>query len=95
LLDVKPIISFEVGEVTAAGRVRTRRRALEEVLDHLREINDRVARLGVVHSDAAELDDFVAGVTEIHGTAPLIIRMGPIVGAHAGPGVLGVVYRLQ
>jgi DegV family protein with EDD domain len=94
LLDVKPIISFEVGEVTAAGRVRTRRRALDNVLDHLRGINERVRRLGVIHSDAEELPEFLHDVTSIHGTEPLIIRIGPIVGTHAGPGVLGITYRL-
>lgn len=94
LLDVKPIISFEVGEVTAAGRVRTRRRAIEDVLEHLRGINDRVRRLGVIHSEAEELPEFLEQVTAIHGTHPLVIRIGPIVGTHAGPGVLGITYRL-
>ncbi len=94
LLDVKPIISFEVGEVTAAGRVRTRKRAIDDVLDHLRDLGDRVRRLGVIHSEADELDDFVAEVRNIHGGDPLVIRIGPIVGTHAGPGVLGVVYTL-
>ncbi|MBU1865633.1 MAG: DegV family protein [Actinobacteria bacterium] len=94
LLDVKPIISFEGGEVTAAGRVRTRKRALEDVLDHLRSLRDRVRRLGVIHSEAVELDDFVAEAAAIHGAQPVVIRIGPVVGTHAGPGVLGVVYRL-
>ncbi|MBU1493191.1 MAG: DegV family protein [Actinobacteria bacterium] len=94
LLDVKPIISFEGGEVTAAGRVRTRKRALQEVLDHLRSLGDRVRRLGVIHSEAVELDDFVAEAAAIHGAQPVVIRIGPVVGTHAGPGVLGVVYRL-
>jgi DegV family protein with EDD domain len=94
LLDVKPVISFDVGEVTAAGRVRTRSRAVADVLDHLRDLGDRVARLGVIHSEADDLADFVDGVTDIHGTPPLVIRIGPIVGTHAGPGALGVVYRL-
>ena len=95
LLDVKPIISFEVGEVTAAGRVRTRKRAIGDVLDHLRSLGDRVQRLGVIHSESADLDDFVAEVKEIYGDDPVIIRIGPIVGTHAGPGALGVVYRLR
>jgi DegV family protein with EDD domain len=94
LLDVKPIISFEGGEVTAAGRVRTRKRALQEVLDHLRSLGDRVRRLGVIHSEAVELDDFVAEAAAIFGDQPVVIRIGPVVGTHAGPGVIGVVYRL-
>jgi DegV family protein with EDD domain len=95
LLDVKPIISFEVGEVTAAGRVRTRRRAIDDVLGHLRDLGGRVQRLGVIHSEADDLGEFLSGVEEIHGSAPLVIRIGPIVGTHAGPGALGIVYRLS
>jgi DegV family protein with EDD domain len=94
LLDVKPIISFEVGEVTAAGRVRTRKRALDDVLDHLRDLGDRVQRFGVVHSEAEDLDDFLDQLRTVREGDPLVIRIGPIVGTHAGPGVIGIVYRL-
>ena len=94
LLDVKPIISFEVGEVTAAGRVRTRKRALDDVLGHLRDLGDRVQRLGVIHSEAGDLEDFLAEIRTIRDEDPLVIRIGPIVGTHAGPGAIGIVYRL-
>ena len=93
LLDVKPIITFEVGEVTAAGRVRTRKRAINDVLDHLRGIGDRLQSLGVIYSEADDLNEFVTTVTDIVGLDPIVIRIGPIVGTHAGPGVLGIVYR--
>jgi len=92
LLDVKPIITFEVGEVTAAGRVRTRKRAINDVIEHLKGLGDRVQSLGVIHSDADELDEFVATVADIHDSDPVVIRIGPIVGTHTGPGVLGIVY---
>ncbi|MCB2223415.1 MAG: DegV family protein [Actinobacteria bacterium] len=94
LLDVKPIISFEGGAVTAAGRVRTRKRAVDDVLDHLKGLEGTVARLGVIHSEAADLDGFLADVAAVHGSEPLVMRIGPIVGTHAGPGALGVVYRM-
>lgn len=94
LLDVKPMITFEVGEVTAAGRVRTRRRAIEDVFDHVRSLGDSIRRFGVIHSESEELDAFVAGIKDITGGDPMVIRLGSIVGTHAGPGVLGVVYRL-
>jgi len=95
LLDVKPIITFDVGEVTAAGRVRTRKRALNDVIEHLRGLGDRVQSLGVIHSDPAELDEFIATAAGIHGRDPVVIRIGPIVGAHTGPGVIGIVYRVR
>lgn len=94
LLDVKPIISFEDGAVAAAGRVRTRKRALDDVLDHLRGLGSPPPRLGIIHSESADLDEFAARVSAVYGAEPLMIRIGPIVGTHAGPGVIGLVYRL-
>jgi DegV family protein with EDD domain len=93
LLDVKPIISFEDGAVAAAGKVRTRKRALDDVVEHLRNLGSP-SRLGIIHSESADLDDFAARVSEVYGAEPLMIRIGPIVGTHAGPGVIGLVYRL-
>lgn len=95
LLDFKPLITFADGEVAAAGRVRTRRRALEAVVAHLAELGDRVRRLAVVHSDPADLPGFVETVAATHGQVPMVARLGPVVGAHAGPGVAGIAYLLD
>jgi DegV family protein with EDD domain len=95
LLDVKPIITFHEGAVEAAGRVRTRRKALAAVADHLAGLGDRVERFGVIHSDPADLDEFLAAIRAVRDEDPLVVRLGPVVGTHAGPGVAGVVYRLR
>lgn len=92
LLDVKPIITFEDGVVHPGGRVRTRRKALAAILDHLDTLE--TSTVGVVHSDPDDLEDFLSSLAERGITEPPIFRIGPVVGTHAGPGVLGVVYRL-
>jgi len=94
LLDIKPIISFKDGAVEAAGRVRTRRKALAAVVDHVAGLGDRIRRFGVIHSDPADLDEFLASLRSVRDEDPLVARLGPVVGTHAGPGVAGVVYRL-
>ena len=94
LLDIKPIISFKDGAVEAAGRVRTRRKALAAVVDHVAGLGDRIRRFGVIHSDPADLDEFLTSLRSVRDEDPLIARLGPVVGTHAGPGVAGVVYRL-
>ena len=91
LLDVKPIITFDDGVVHPGGRVRTRKKALAAILAHLDEIGD--AEVGVLHSDPEDLDAFVASLEDRGITNPPLFRLGPVVGTHAGPGVLGVVYR--
>jgi len=92
LLDVKPLITFSEGVVSAGGRVRTRRKAIKAVLDHLESL-ESVAEVGVVHSNPPDLDEFLSALKERGHDDPLVARLGPVVGAHAGPGVIGIVYR--
>lgn len=94
LLDVKPIITFADGAVHPGGRVRTRRKAIAAVLAHLDGV-EGLEELGVVHSDPDDLEDFMAALDERGHSDPLVGRLGPVVGTHAGPGVIGIVYRLS
>jgi len=92
LLDMKPLITFADGVVSAGGRVRTRRKAIKAVLDHLESL-ESVAEVGIVHSNAPDLDEFLSALRERGHNDPLVARLGPVVGTHSGPGVIGIVYR--
>jgi DegV family protein with EDD domain len=90
LLNVKPLITFTDGVVAAAGRVRTRRKALKSLLDWLGE-QGPVTRVGVVHGRAPDIDDFALQVRERAGDVnPLVTLAGPVIGTHAGPGFVGI-----
>ena len=90
MLSIKPIICTENGVVGEAGKVRTRAKGIAFLLDQLRDKDlDRVA---VLHSQAPDVDEFAAQVTELIGRAPMINCLGPIVGTHAGPGAIGIAY---
>lgn len=96
LLNVKPLITLDEGVVAPGGRVRTRKKALTALLDHASEVAADTEEMLVVHSEAPDLDTFTARLAERFDanrtwTAPL----GPVVGTHAGPGVIGVCYRLR
>lgn len=95
VLKVKPLIKVENGEVAAAGRTRTRKRAVAAILDHVTAISPKAERLGIFHSGSTELETIVDHVTEISPTPPVVTRLGPVVGTHTGPGVLGVVSLLR
>jgi len=94
LLSVKPLLSFADGEVSAAGRVRTRKRALASIHNHVADVAASIDRIGVVHSEAPDLDDFLEQLEADGHDVAVVSRLGPVVGTHAGPGVIGVVYRL-
>jgi len=95
LLNVKPMIAVTDGTVAAAGRVRTRRKALAEILDTVLEHSSEIERLAVMHGDAEDLDEFLAGLAEIYAGDPIVARLGPVVGTHAGPGLIGIAYRTR
>ena len=95
LLDVKPLIAFEDGRVAAAGRVRSRKRALAAVLDHIQEQGDSISRLAVVHSDPVELPEFLQSVAAIYQGEVMVAHIGPAVGTHIGPGTVGVAYLVH
>ena len=89
-LKVKPILTFGT-EIAPVGRVRTQRRALERMVDYLRELHDRGATDWIVqHAQAPEnARRLVAEGTAIFGTDPLFCtQVGPVLGAHLGSGML-------
>jgi DegV family protein with EDD domain len=91
-LKIKPILTVE-SEITPVERVRTSRRAFERMVDYLRSRYDDGADGWVVqHIQAREqADELAARGREIFGSDPLFIgEVGPVIGTHVGPGLLGV-----
>jgi DegV family protein with EDD domain len=89
-LKIKPILTFGT-EITPVGRVRTRKRAMQQMVTYLHELRDRGASDWFVQH-AQSFDDagaLVAGGTVIFGKAPLFCtQVGPVLGAHLGSGML-------
>ena len=91
-LKIKPILSIE-SEVTPVERVRTAGRAFERMVDYLRTLHADGADGWVVqHIQAAEqAERLVERGREIFGSEPLFVsEVGPVIGAHTGPGLVGV-----
>jgi DegV family protein with EDD domain len=91
-LKVKPILTVE-RELSPIERVRTKARAFERMVDYARQRHESGADAWVVqHICAAEeAERLAARCREIFGREPLYIsEIGPVLSAHAGPGLLGV-----
>jgi len=91
LLSVKPILSVRDGEVAPVERVRTMKGALRRLVE-LAVALGPVERLGVVDSDAEANAAEVERQLRAHYPDLTIDRgeLGPVVGTHGGPGVVGV-----
>jgi DegV family protein with EDD domain len=91
-LQIKPILTLGE-EITPIERVRTRRRAFERMVDFARERHSDGADAWVVqhiqdHESARRLVD---ECRQLFGSEPLFVsEIGPVLGAHTGPGLLGV-----
>ena len=91
-LKIKPILTVE-SEITPIERVRTSRRAFERMVDLLRERAEAGADAWMVqHIQAPEqAEELAARGREIFGNEPMTVsEIGPVIGAHVGPGLLGV-----
>jgi DegV family protein with EDD domain len=91
VLQVKPVLCIRDGLVTPLERVRTFDRALNRIGELTRE-QDRGKGVCIIvgHADAAGDAERVARELEPIADTLMIQPLGPVVGAHAGPGVVGV-----
>ncbi len=91
LLSVKPILQVRDGEVVPLERVRTMNGALRRLVEMVVALGP-VERLGVIDGDAATNADEVERQLRAHFPELTIDRgeLGPVVGTHGGPGVVGV-----
>jgi fatty acid-binding protein DegV len=91
VLQVKPVLCIRDGLVTPLERVRTFERALNRVVELTTELDrGRGVCIIVGHADAEADAERVARELEPFADTLMIQPLGPVVGAHAGPGVVGV-----
>jgi DegV family protein with EDD domain len=94
LLSIKPAISLHDGVVAEAGKPRTRGKALRWLADRVLE-EDAVEKLCVVHGQAPDAEEFLELLAPKYPRSELTEGLiGPIIGAHGGPRVIGVTYQL-
>ena len=91
LLSVKPILSVRDGEVAPVERVRTMNGALRRLVELAVGLGP-AERVGVVDGDSETNATEVARQLAVHYPDLTIDRgeLGPVVGTHGGPGVVGV-----
>jgi DegV family protein with EDD domain len=90
-LKIKPILTVE-SEITPVERVRTSRRAFERMVDLLRSCTQAGADGYMVQHIQApdQAHELARRGAEIFGHDPIVVsEIGPVIGTHVGPGLLG------
>ena len=94
MLSLKPIVELQEGTVEAGAKVRTRTRALRYLVDQVRN-NPGLENLAVLHGDAPDLDEFLTMLDPLYPRDQIVIGdLGAVIGAHAGPRTIGVVFQV-
>jgi DegV family protein with EDD domain len=91
-LKIKPILTID-REITPIERVRTRSRSLERLRGYGRQLHESGADAWVVQhiQDLETAELLAADFREMFGGRPAFIsEIGPVIGAHVGPGLIGI-----
>jgi fatty acid kinase fatty acid binding subunit len=91
-LKIKPILSIE-SEILPIERVRTSKRTFERLIEYLTaRHDDGCDTFFIQHIHAPDqAERLVERGREIYGREPeMVSEIGPVIGAHVGPGLLGV-----
>jgi DegV family protein with EDD domain len=95
-LNIKPILELRDGKVEAAERVRTRRKSLSRIVELVVEqVGNRTpVRLASLHANAPEDAHIVLDEAKVklNPIETYFSEVSPVIGANAGPGVVGLVY---
>lgn len=93
MLSIKPIIDISEGKADAAAKVRTRKKALVWLRDRLYQ-EPQLERLAVCSGNAADLDAFLDLIADRYPRDSVDLwTIGPVIGAHAGAGVIGIAWH--
>jgi DegV family protein with EDD domain len=92
LLSIKPILDISSGKVEEAGKARTRKKALEVLRDKVAGAG-AIEHLCVTHGFAPDAEDMLALLDPLFPRDDIRVgHIGPVIGTHGGPRVLGVTW---
>ena len=94
-LRIKPLLHLTGGRIDALGRVRTKRKAVERMLEVMAgRVGDAPVHAAVIHANAPEeATRLREQVRERFSYAELhLADLSPVIGTHVGPGTVGVAF---
>ncbi|MEI8000977.1 MAG: DegV family protein [Actinomycetes bacterium] len=93
MLSIKPIVEVAGGLVEEAGKVRTRSKALQVLADKVKA--QPVETCAVLQGQADDVEELLDRISPAIPRDEIVVgTVGPVIGTHAGPGVIGVTFQV-
>jgi len=95
ILDIKPILGIQEGEVVPLAKMRGRKKMLLKLIEMIREdVASEKIHIGIAHANSQELGLKLKDLMDEHFQIEECIfsEIGAVIGTHIGPGSLGVGY---
>jgi len=92
VLSIKPIIEIRDGIVHEAAKVRTRSKAMREMAKFATAVP--IQNLAVLQGGGGDLEELLALIEPVVPRDQITIgEIGPVIGTHGGPGVVGITFQ--
>ncbi len=98
VLQIKPILTLQNGRIEVLEKVRTRRRAIEAMIQRMaQDVGDRPVHAAVFHAAAPEEAEALRQqlLARFDCRECYLTVFSPVMGLYAGPGVLGLAYYTE
>ena len=97
LIGIKPVFELARGEVRTRARPRGTRRAIRRLVKLVREAAGRGVHAAIMHADAPQEAEELRGLAEreLLCREVFVSEFTPGMGAHIGPGLLGIAYWVE
>ncbi|MCH7739293.1 MAG: DegV family protein [Chloroflexi bacterium] len=93
LLRFRPLLQIDEGVVKPLERPRSRRKGIERIRAHIESVGALHSAAVIAANDPVGAADLAQAIGDlVPGDVLAMSTIGPVIGAHAGPGVIGVAY---
>lgn len=96
LLNIKPLISMEAGQIVALGTARSRLKAYQRMAELVEEAVGKAGRIKIAYTHAAAEVEILkvkeAVESRVRVVESIISELSPALGVHSGPGTVGFCY---
>ena len=100
LLGIKPVLYFnEEGKILNINKVKGFKKALSTLLGYIKAKGSELDqyKMFVLHADCENVANaFVDSIKAQFGDLDVVVQpVGPVIGAHCGPGTIGLIFHAK